>query len=96
MPIVDHLKITAILYFDYALTIIDEIEYIWRQPWKLTTLFYVFCRYSLVANVVYFVSIQPGKTTEEVSATIFLLGCWWISNQHAKLVTSPPLFGFEL
>jgi hypothetical protein len=93
MPIVDHLKITAILYFDYTLTIIDEIEYIWRQPWKLTTVFYVFCRYSLVANVLFFVLTQPDKTPEEVGPNIFLLLCWRISDQHAKLVTSAPVFG---
>ncbi|KAJ3511736.1 hypothetical protein NMY22_g15556 [Coprinellus aureogranulatus] len=50
----------TILYYDYALTFLDEIEYIWSKPRKLTTLFYVFCRYSLIANPLYLLSISTN------------------------------------
>lgn len=48
----------AMLYYDYALTFLDEVEYIWSQPRKLSTLFYVFCRYSLIANPLYMISVS--------------------------------------
>ncbi|KAJ3524993.1 hypothetical protein NMY22_g10760 [Coprinellus aureogranulatus] len=59
----------TILYYDYALTFLDEIEYIWSKPWKLTTLFYVFCRYSLIANPLYLVSIST-TVLESVGALL--------------------------
>ncbi|KAH6899346.1 hypothetical protein BKA70DRAFT_738158 [Coprinopsis sp. MPI-PUGE-AT-0042] len=47
----------AFLYYDYILTLSDEIKYVWRSRWRLSTLFYIFCRYALVANVIYYLSI---------------------------------------
>ncbi|TEB22172.1 hypothetical protein FA13DRAFT_1741234 [Coprinellus micaceus] len=47
----------TLLYYDYMLTFLDEVEYIWSQPRKLTTLFYVFCRYALIANPLYLLSV---------------------------------------
>ncbi|RXW20545.1 hypothetical protein EST38_g5305 [Candolleomyces aberdarensis] len=43
----------ALLYYDYLLTLPDEIEYIWKKPKKLSTVFYVCCRYYLVANLLW-------------------------------------------
>ncbi|KAH6913665.1 hypothetical protein BKA70DRAFT_1421930 [Coprinopsis sp. MPI-PUGE-AT-0042] len=47
----------AFLYYDYILTLSDEIKYVWRSRWRLSTLFYIFCRYALVANIIYYLSI---------------------------------------
>ena len=48
----------ALLYYDYMLTFLDEVEYIWSQPRKLTTVFYVLCRYALIANPLYLLSVS--------------------------------------
>jgi Family of unknown function (DUF6533) len=43
--------LTALLYYDYLMTLPEEIEYVWKAPWRISTLLYVFCRYALVANL---------------------------------------------
>ncbi|KAH6899358.1 hypothetical protein BKA70DRAFT_1230949 [Coprinopsis sp. MPI-PUGE-AT-0042] len=57
----------AMLYYDYLLTLQDEIHYVWRARWRLSTLFYIFCRYALLANLVYYISIAKGPEILEVS-----------------------------
>ncbi|KAH6891683.1 hypothetical protein BKA70DRAFT_1325852 [Coprinopsis sp. MPI-PUGE-AT-0042] len=52
----------AILYFDYTLTLKDEIAYIWMRRWRVSTILYFFCRYSLVANVIYLLAISEDFT----------------------------------
>ncbi|KAH6913673.1 hypothetical protein BKA70DRAFT_1263707 [Coprinopsis sp. MPI-PUGE-AT-0042] len=51
----------AVLHYDYLLTLPDEIDYVWRSRWRLSTLFYTFCRYALVANFLYSLSIIKGS-----------------------------------
>ncbi|TFK34980.1 hypothetical protein BDQ12DRAFT_560233, partial [Crucibulum laeve] len=43
----------ALLYYDYALTFPDEVRYIWGETIRLSTVLYIFCRYALIANLVY-------------------------------------------
>ncbi|KAF8993131.1 hypothetical protein BDQ17DRAFT_160132 [Cyathus striatus] len=43
----------ALLYYDYFLTLGREIKYIWLGKIRLSTLLYVFCRYAMVANVIF-------------------------------------------
>ncbi|KAF9002749.1 hypothetical protein BDQ17DRAFT_1356744 [Cyathus striatus] len=43
----------ALLYYDYFLTLGREIKYIWFGKIRLSTLLYVFCRYAMVANVIF-------------------------------------------
>ncbi|KAF5319605.1 hypothetical protein D9619_008352 [Psilocybe cf. subviscida] len=52
----------ALLYWDYVLTLRDEIEYLWsRKGWlKLSNLLYILCRYALLANVLYLLAVS-GK-----------------------------------
>jgi hypothetical protein len=45
--------VSALLYYDYLLTLPDEIEYIWKKPKKLSTAFYFCCRYYIVANLLW-------------------------------------------
>ncbi|TFK21397.1 hypothetical protein FA15DRAFT_550686, partial [Coprinopsis marcescibilis] len=46
----------AVLYYDYLITLDDEIEFIWKQKFRISTIFYIFCRYGLVANILYLLS----------------------------------------
>ncbi|TFK35542.1 hypothetical protein BDQ12DRAFT_668417 [Crucibulum laeve] len=47
----------ALVYYDYTLTFASEVKYVWQRKIKFMTILYVFCRYSLVANVIYAVAI---------------------------------------
>lgn len=50
----------ALLYYDYALTFGMELKYMWGERFRLSTILYVWCRYALVANIVYLFTIS-GK-----------------------------------
>lgn len=52
----------AVLYYDYLLTLKDEINYIWLRKWRLSTMFYFFCRYALLANLLYLLAISEDLT----------------------------------
>ncbi|KAJ8689720.1 hypothetical protein PTI98_012594 [Pleurotus ostreatus] len=47
----------ALLFYDYALTFPLEVKYIWGSKVRLSTILYIFCRYALVANVLYLLAI---------------------------------------
>lgn len=64
--------LAALLYYDYALTFPDEIKYIWKDKFRLSTVLYICCRYAMVANVLYLLAIS-GKLTSEVRCFIALL-----------------------
>ncbi|KAJ7169269.1 hypothetical protein C8R43DRAFT_1085533 [Mycena crocata] len=49
--------ITALLYYDFALTFPREVRYMWREKFRLSTALYICCRYALVANVLYLLAI---------------------------------------
>ncbi|KIK61918.1 hypothetical protein GYMLUDRAFT_42342 [Collybiopsis luxurians FD-317 M1] len=48
----------ALIYYDWLLTFPEEVKYIWRAKFSLSTLFYIFCRYALLANVLYLLEIS--------------------------------------
>ncbi|KAF8981993.1 hypothetical protein BDQ17DRAFT_1193397, partial [Cyathus striatus] len=50
----------TLLYYDYFLTFSKEVRYIWKAKFRLSTILYVFCRYAMVANVIYVLAIS-GK-----------------------------------
>jgi Family of unknown function (DUF6533) len=52
--------LAAVLYYDCALTFGMEVKYMWCQKFRISTVLYVFCRYGLVANIVYLLTIS-GK-----------------------------------
>lgn len=52
----------ALLYYDYALTLPDEVQFMWFQRFRVSTLLYICCRYSLLANVLYILA-QTGNLT---------------------------------
>ncbi|KAG7094542.1 hypothetical protein E1B28_005370 [Marasmius oreades] len=47
----------ALLYYDYILTLPMEVEYMWRAKFRPSTVLYIFCRYALLANVLYLLAI---------------------------------------
>ncbi|EIW87454.1 hypothetical protein CONPUDRAFT_134592 [Coniophora puteana RWD-64-598 SS2] len=48
----------ALLYYDYILTFPLELQYMWRSKVKISTVFYWFCRYALLANLFYLFAIE--------------------------------------
>ncbi|KAE9399231.1 hypothetical protein BT96DRAFT_820880 [Gymnopus androsaceus JB14] len=48
----------VLLYYDWILTFPKEVKYIWGARFSLSTLFYIFCRYALLANVLYLLEIS--------------------------------------
>jgi len=54
----------ALVYYDYALTFPSEVKYMWRagSHKKLSTLLYILCRFSLISNVLYAISISDLVT----------------------------------
>ncbi|KAF8069933.1 hypothetical protein FPV67DRAFT_1667839 [Lyophyllum atratum] len=58
----------ALLYYDYVLTFGMEVKYIWKQKFRISTVLYICCRYALVANVVYLLTIS-NKITGKYDTT---------------------------
>ncbi|KAJ3986299.1 hypothetical protein F5890DRAFT_1407695, partial [Lentinula detonsa] len=48
----------VLLYYDWLLTFPEEVEYVWKARLSKSTVYYVFCRYALVANVLYLLEIS--------------------------------------
>ncbi|EAU86741.2 hypothetical protein CC1G_06502 [Coprinopsis cinerea okayama7 len=51
----------VLLYYDYLLTLKDEIRYVWFGKFKPSTIYYICCRYSLAANVIYLYAILQDR-----------------------------------
>ncbi len=47
----------ALLFYDYTLTFPMEVKYVWGSKARVSTVLYIFCRYALVANVLYLLAI---------------------------------------
>ncbi|KAJ6483129.1 hypothetical protein C8R45DRAFT_830356, partial [Mycena sanguinolenta] len=50
-------SVSALVYYDYTLTFPREVQYIWKQKFRLSTALYIGCRYAMVANVLYLLAI---------------------------------------
>ncbi|EPQ56046.1 hypothetical protein GLOTRDRAFT_13648, partial [Gloeophyllum trabeum ATCC 11539] len=66
----------ALLYYDYALTFPREVKYIWGHKFRISTLLYVFCRYALVANILYLLAVA-GKLHARVRRDMSLICNTW-------------------
>ncbi|TCD67763.1 hypothetical protein EIP91_011949 [Steccherinum ochraceum] len=55
----------ALLWYDYILTFPMEVKYIWDSKFRTSTVLYIFCRYALLANVLYLLALA-GKLTHRV------------------------------
>lgn len=53
---------TALLYYDFLLTLPDEIRLVWQAPIRLATVLYLLVRYISLANMGLAVIIQTPET----------------------------------
>ncbi|KAF8238521.1 hypothetical protein L208DRAFT_1355103 [Tricholoma matsutake] len=60
----------ALLYYDYALTFGMEVKYVWNARFRMSTFLYICCRYALVANIIYLLTIST-KLGIRVRPTLF-------------------------
>ncbi|KAH6899130.1 hypothetical protein BKA70DRAFT_1115612, partial [Coprinopsis sp. MPI-PUGE-AT-0042] len=65
----------VILYYDYLLTLPQEIQFMWKGARKTSTILYFFCRYAMVANMMYLVYKTPGVTGLRVRFCFGLTEC---------------------
>ncbi|KAL4256463.1 DUF6533 domain-containing protein [Pleurotus pulmonarius] len=63
----------ALLFYDYALTFPLEVKYIWGSKVRLSTTLYIFCRYALVANVLYLLAIA-NRLKQRIIGALSVLG----------------------
>jgi hypothetical protein len=47
----------AFLYYDYIFTLPAEIQYIWRGKYSYMTLLFLGCRFGLVGNMIYLLTL---------------------------------------
>lgn len=45
------------MYYDYILTFEREVVYVWGRKFHVLTVVYYFCRYSILANVIFTVGL---------------------------------------
>ncbi|RXW12841.1 hypothetical protein EST38_g13011 [Candolleomyces aberdarensis] len=57
-----HFSSITLIYYDYLLTLPDEIQYIWKNPKRLSTFFYLCCRYYLIANLLWMLTKVSNGT----------------------------------
>ncbi|TEB39536.1 hypothetical protein FA13DRAFT_1723747 [Coprinellus micaceus] len=65
----------TILAFDYTLTFGDEIEYIWKERWRMGTFLYFFCRYAVLSNTI-FAIFDALDNLKDRSTNAFLVAVW--------------------
>lgn len=72
---------SAFIYYDYALTFPSEVKYMWRvgSYKKTSTLLYILCRYALLSNVLYSISISDfvSKVRAWAMLLLFLSLIWF-------------------
>ncbi|THU84561.1 hypothetical protein K435DRAFT_822655 [Dendrothele bispora CBS 962.96] len=56
----------ALIFYDYALTLPMEVKYMWGAKYQNSVVLYIFCRYALLANVLYVLAIS-GRLNTRVS-----------------------------
>ncbi|KAF8991219.1 hypothetical protein BDQ17DRAFT_1370997, partial [Cyathus striatus] len=70
----------ALLYYDYSLTFNKEIQFIWNEKLRLSTVLYFLCRYAMISNIIYIIAISTNMpkmscdSTYRVCSILSLLG----------------------
>ncbi|KAJ3895234.1 hypothetical protein GG344DRAFT_35521, partial [Lentinula edodes] len=64
----------TLLYYDWLLTLPEEIKYVWKAKLSRMTIYYIFCRYALLANVLYLLAIS-NLLGSRVSCSVFASLC---------------------
>jgi len=62
-----------------------EVQYIWSEKFRISTVLYVFCRYSLVANIVYLLTIA-NKITNNCHAGYFVSSALSVAGRAAVVM----------
>lgn len=75
----------ALLYYDYALTFPREVKYIWGHKFRISTLLYVFCRYALVANILYLLAVA-GKLHASCNTWYKFIGAVSVLGRAAVII----------
>ncbi|TFK26023.1 hypothetical protein FA15DRAFT_667863 [Coprinopsis marcescibilis] len=52
----------SLIWYDYALTLRQEVEMVWDYPWRFSTVLYVFCRVPLVATPVFLLGLRERES----------------------------------
>lgn len=76
----------ALLFYDYALTLPLEVKYIWGSKVRLSTILYIFCRYALVANVLYLLAIA-NRLKQGCDTWYKIIGALSVLGRSAVIVT---------
>lgn len=76
----------ALLFYDYALTFPSEVKYIWGSKMRLSTFLYIFCRYALVANVLYLLAIA-NQLKQGCDTWYKIIGALSVFGRAAVIVT---------
>ncbi|KAJ7239055.1 hypothetical protein C8J57DRAFT_1439033 [Mycena rebaudengoi] len=63
----------ALLYYDFALTFPKEVQYMWKERFRVSTALYIGCRYALIANVLYLLAIAD-KLGSMIVGALSILG----------------------
>ncbi|KAJ7669572.1 hypothetical protein B0H17DRAFT_207473 [Mycena rosella] len=62
----------ALLYYDFALTFPKEVQYMWKERFRLSTALYIGCRYALIANVLYLLAVA-----DKLGSTVHRCDSWY-------------------
>lgn len=76
----------AFVYYDYMLTFPDEVQYMWKQRFRISTLLYIFCRYAMLANVLFLLGIAQMLGTS-CDSVYQLVGALSVLGRTAIVVT---------
>ncbi|KAF8513354.1 hypothetical protein JB92DRAFT_2923889, partial [Gautieria morchelliformis] len=64
----------AMLTYDYAITFDDEFEFVWKRPWSLGKILFIFYQISMVILMPYIISIVISDYLLDTSCRQFI---WW-------------------
>ena len=59
----------ALLFYDYFLTLGDEIKYFWLKKFKISTGLYIACRYALLTNILFLLALGDDVPNLRVRGT---------------------------
>lgn len=76
----------AFVYYDYILTFPDELQYMWKQRFRVSTLLYIMCRYAIIGNVLFLLGISQLLGTS-CNSVYQLVGALSVLGRTAIVIT---------
>ncbi|KAI0760955.1 hypothetical protein BD413DRAFT_251444 [Trametes elegans] len=92
------IAVSALLWYEYSLTVADEVRYVWRRSYNLSTLLYLLIRYTALLDsllgVVYRVhgdaiTDKSCEFYQDASTVLNFITCSAISCAICRLVLGP-------